>query len=104
MAQLIADAERDNPSPGPFRIHRMALWQPEGFTKHGSPERFTELTRWERNTLQPSHGLPLGFQYCLTQGVLELFDYLLFFRHQEMKLSPEGAGSSRSPTPPPAGR
>ena len=68
----------------------MALWQPEGFTKHGSPARFTELTRWERNTLQPSHGLPLGFQYCLTQGVLELFDYLLFFRHQEMKLTPEG--------------
>jgi len=90
LAQLIADAERDDPSLGPFRIHRMALWQPEGFTKHGSPVRFTELTHWERNTLQPSHGLPLGFQYCLTQGVLELFDYLLFFRHQELKLTPEG--------------
>jgi hypothetical protein len=91
LAQLIADAERDKPSPGPFRIHRMALWQPEGFTKHPSPDRFAELIRWERNTLQPSHGLPMGFQYCLTQGVLELFDYLLFFRHQELKLSPEGA-------------
>ena len=90
LAQLIADAERDNPSPGPFRIYRMALWQPEGFTKRASPERFAELTRWERNTLQPSYGLPLDFQYCLTQGVLELFDYLLFFRHQEMKLTPEG--------------
>jgi hypothetical protein len=91
IAELIADAERDDPAPGPFRIHRMALWQPESFAKQGSPQRFAELTRWERDTLQPAYGLPLGVQYCLTQGVMELSDYLLFFRTQEMKLGPEGA-------------
>jgi hypothetical protein len=69
----------------------MALWQPEGFTKEGSPRRCAELTRWERDTLQPTYGLPLDVQYCLTQGVMELSDYLLFFRSQEMKLGPEGA-------------
>jgi hypothetical protein len=91
IAQWIAEAERADPAPGPFRIHRMALWQPEGFTKQGSPRRFAELTRWEIDTLQPALGLPLNVQYCLTQGTMELFDYLLFFRPQDMTLGPEGA-------------
>jgi hypothetical protein len=91
IAPLIAKAERENPAPGPFRIHRMPLWQPEGFTKQRSPRRFAEFTRWERDTLQPAYGLPLDVHYCLTQGVMELFDYLHFFRPQEMALGPEGA-------------
>jgi hypothetical protein len=91
IARLIAEAEEKDPSPGPFRVHRMALWQPEGFAKTGSHRRFSELTRWERDTLQPTYGLPLDVHYCLTQGVMELFDYLLFFRAQDMKLSTEGA-------------
>jgi hypothetical protein len=91
VAQAIADAERANPSPGPFRIHRFPIWQPEGFTKQGSPQRFAELARWERDTLQPAHGLPFDVSYCLTQGVLELFDYMLFFRHQEMAISAPAA-------------
>jgi hypothetical protein len=87
IAQLIADAERADPFPGPFRIHRMSLWQPEGFTDRSSPRRFEELTRWERATLQPEHGLPLGLSYCLTEGVLEIMDYMAFFRHQELPVS-----------------
>jgi hypothetical protein len=49
------------------------------------------LTRWEIDTLQPSHGLPLDLSYCLTQGVLELFDYLMFFRRQDMPATAEAA-------------
>jgi hypothetical protein len=91
IAQRIAEAERANPAPGPFRIHRMPLWQPEGFTKQASPRRFAELIQWERDTLQPTYGLPLDVHYCLNQGVMELFDYLLFFRPQDMPLGAEGA-------------
>src|SRR5262249_42134558 len=75
------------PSPGPFRIHRMSLWQPEGFTGRSSPKRFEEVASWERATLQPEHGLPLGLSYCLTEGVLELVDYMAFFRYQAMPVS-----------------
>jgi hypothetical protein len=90
-ARLIEEAERASPTPGPFRIHRMSLWHPEGFTKHGSPDRFAELTRWERDTLQPANALPLDLSYCLTQGVLEMVDYLLFFRSEEIPAGPEAA-------------
>jgi hypothetical protein len=91
IARLIDDAEKADPSPGPFRIHRMPLWYPERFTKRRSPRRHEELTRWERDTLQPSYGLPLDYNYCLTQGALELFDYLAFFRSQEMKAGADAA-------------
>lgn len=94
-ARLIEAAEAANPSRStstdPYRIHRMPLWHPEDFTGHGSPGRLAELARWERDTLQPSNGLPLGFEYTLTQGVLELIDYLMFFRHQQVPASPEAA-------------
>jgi hypothetical protein len=90
-ARVIEDAERARPSPGPYRIYRMAFWHPEGFTKVGSPRRFEELTRWERDTLETIDGLPLGFSYCLNQGVLELFDYLMFFPRHEISAGAEAA-------------
>ena len=31
--------------------------------------------------------MPLGFQYCLTQGVLELLDYVMFFRQQDVPVT-----------------
>jgi len=34
---------------------------------------------WQRDTLDPLFGLPLGLQHTLCQGVLERDDYVLFF-------------------------
>jgi hypothetical protein len=77
-AVQIAAAERDQPSSGPFRIHRMANWLPPAFGLKDSPDRLREIVAWQRATLQPLHGLPLRLEYCATQGILELDDYALF--------------------------
>ncbi len=76
----IERAERDDPATGPFRVHRMPIWYPTAFYREGSAARRDELFRWERDTLMPLQGLPLGVNYTLTVGVMERFDYLLFFR------------------------
>ena len=77
-AEQIAAAERALPSSGPFRIHRMANWLPPAFGLKGSPDRLREFVAWDRATLHPLYGLPLGLEYCATQGILELDDYVLF--------------------------
>ena len=32
VVKIIEDAERAQPSPGPFRVHRMPIWNPLGWT------------------------------------------------------------------------
>ena len=80
VARLIAVQEQQDPSPGPFRIHRQPHWMPHDFARSRSPGRLRELVAWERDTLAPLHALPLGLQYGLIRGNLELLDYLVFFR------------------------
>ncbi len=70
-ARLIEEAERADPSPGPFRVHRLPDWFPARFVEHRSADRFRELVSWERGTLLPMYALPLGFGYCATLGYLE---------------------------------
>ena len=77
-AVQIAAAEQSEPSPGPFRIHRMANWLPPSFGLKGSPQRLREVVTWDGATLQPLHALPLGLEYCATQGIVELDDYVFF--------------------------
>lgn len=79
VAACIADAERSQPAAGPFRIHRLPLWHPERFLAASSPARISELTAWERGTLQGLYGLPLGLERTVHAGVLELDDHLLNF-------------------------
>ena len=78
-ARRIADAELADPSPGPFRIHRMTAWHPARFLDPGSPARARELFAWDRATLTPLDALPVGLEYCWTKGVIELDDYFTFF-------------------------
>ena len=59
-AAQIAAAEGAQPSPGPFRIHRMANWLPPSFVLKGSPERLREAITWGRATLQPLHAPAAG--------------------------------------------
>ena len=102
-AVQIAAAERALPSPGPFRIHRMANWLPPSFGLKGSPERLREFVAWDRATLHPLHALPLGLEYCATQGILELDDYVLFLESGLMPIpaaTAPGPGHSRGPAGP----
>ncbi len=88
VAALIEAAERDHPSPGPFRIHRMPTWSPVAWLQTRSDRRGSEIVDWERQTLQPKYGINEGVEYTQTIGTAELFDYLFFF-----------AGFNRTMTP-----
>lgn len=75
----IKEAERANPGDGPYRIHRMPLWNPASWSEQESGERVADFTRWERKTIQPKYGITEGAVYTLTEGTAELFDYWFFF-------------------------
>jgi hypothetical protein len=88
-ARQIEAAERSQPSPGPFRIHRMTGFYPPRFLTANTPDRFVELITWGRQTLHPLFALPLGLQYCATSGPLELDDHEAFFNPQLMAMPGE---------------
>jgi hypothetical protein len=75
----IEAAERDDPSPGPFRIHRMPTWHPLGWPDIASKNRALELVLWERDTIQPKYGINFGVEYTHTMGVGELYDFDWYF-------------------------
>ncbi|MGE5755002.1 MAG: hypothetical protein ACM35G_04690, partial [Planctomycetaceae bacterium] len=79
VVRLLDAAERDRPEPGPFRIHRMPIWSPSAWMVEASPDRVRDLVGWERDSLQPKYGITYGYQYTLTLGVAELYDYEWFF-------------------------
>lgn len=79
VLQAIENAERAAPSPGPFRIHRMPAWDPPYWHRASSPHRSEEIVRWERGTLQPKYGLPLGVEYAHAIGVAELYEYEWYY-------------------------
>jgi hypothetical protein len=79
VLELIEREERARPAPGPFRVHRMPLWNPPGWNMTESPDRVSDFVGWERGTLQPKYGIDLGVQYTHTFGVAELYDYEWFF-------------------------
>ncbi len=88
-ARLIEAAERSQPSPGPFRIHRMTGSYPPRFLTAKSTDRFVELITWGRQTLHPLFALPLNLQYCATSGTLELDDHAALFNPQLMTMPGE---------------
>lgn len=77
--RVIREAERADPAPGPYRVHRMPLWEPTAWLNNRSADRVRELVQWERTTLQPKYGIPHGIEYTVTEGVGELYDYWFFF-------------------------
>jgi hypothetical protein len=77
--ELIREAERANPASGPFRIQRVGGWWPEPWATSSAGRRFEAITRWERNTLRPNHGLPLGIRSTFYLDTIEPLDYGLFF-------------------------
>jgi len=79
VVKLIHEAERENPSDGPYRIHRMPLWNPPGWYTRKSDNRVRDFMEWERATIQPKYGINLGVEYTHTVGVAELYDYEWYF-------------------------
>ena len=77
--KYIEEAEKANPSNGPYRIHRMAIWNPFEWSEKTSRDRVLDFLVWERDTLQPKYGINLGVEYTYTRGTAELFDYEWFF-------------------------
>jgi hypothetical protein len=96
--QRIEAAERSNPSPGPFRVHRMPGWFPIAFGGTQSPRRFRELRAWARDTIHPLIGLPMGVHYCSTIGSFEIDDYVAFFHPRPMPVPPGMARTLGVPT------
>ena len=78
VVRLIREAEHSDPSPGPFRVHRMPSWAPLGWYGGRSDDRVREFAIWQRRTLQPKHGINEGIQFTLTLGTAELYDYSWF--------------------------
>jgi hypothetical protein len=81
VVKVIGRAERTakTPSPGPFRVHRLPLWQPLAWYRRSSPDRVAEVVAWERDTIQPNYGVRSGIQYTYTMGFTSLHDYIQFF-------------------------
>ncbi len=79
IARLLREAERAQPAPGPFRVHRMPIWEPPAWGNTRSIDRNNEIVKWERDTLQPKYGINLGIEYAHTLGVAELYDYEWYY-------------------------
>ena len=89
--EVIREAERANPSPGPFRVQRVGRWWPASWSERGTPRRFEEITRWERTTLRPNYGLPLGVRSTFYFDTIEPLDYGLFFLPWSLRPDQEAA-------------
>ena len=89
--RLIEAAERSDPSPSPFRIHRMPGWFPRRFATARDPQRSRDLYAWSRDTLSPLIALPYRLNYCTTSGSFELEEDLELFRPRMIPLVAEMA-------------
>jgi len=79
VVQLIQAAEKLDPSPGPYRVHRMPIWSPVNWQHESSKDRVRDFVIWENDTIQPKYGLLHGVEYTQTMGVAELYDHSWFF-------------------------
>jgi hypothetical protein len=72
----------------PPRVFRMPSWYPSRFTTTRSPDRLRELVAFERDTLLPAHELTAGMGQTFSPGIIELYDYLWFFRPMRLRADP----------------
>lgn len=91
VLEIIAEAERADPAPGPYRIHRAPIWNPTRWQETASADRVRDFVQWERDTIQPKYGLLHDVEYTYTLGVAELYDYSWFFAPFPRAARPEAA-------------
>jgi hypothetical protein len=93
LLDVIEQAEQEDSKPGkgivPFRIHRTRLFSPVKWDQHGSQNRVAEMSRWERDTLQPKYGIPWGIEFCTTAGTMAIYDVEFFFAPWSFRTPPE---------------
>jgi Bacterial membrane protein YfhO len=80
VLEIIEAAERKDPAPGPYRVHRMPAWAPLGWWVTPAVDRASELMAWENDTIQSKFGITWGIEYTESLGVGELSAYNAFFR------------------------
>ena len=98
VVELIAQAERTarSPRPGPFRVHRLPLWQPLAWYQRSSRTRVAEgRCPGARTRIQPNYGVRSRIQYTYTLGVAGLHEYMNFFRSVALPLD---AAEARRPS------
>ncbi len=93
VMEVIENAERADPSPGPFRIYRMWQWYPTRWYEIPSKDRIDEVLAWDRDTLYPKFGIDFGVAYTHTGGVGELADYERFFTSFPIKIGDRQAAA-----------
>ena len=94
VLRAIREAERADPSPGPFRIHRLPSWVPIGWAELPSTRRLRELVDWEIDTLQPGFGLMHGVAYVFTdESDTGRSDYRRLFRPTFLAADPPMAAA-----------
>ena len=79
VVELLEAAEKARPSDGPYRVHRMPIWNPVSWITEKADDRVKDFVVWERDTIQPKYGLAYDIHYTWTLGVAELWDYDWFF-------------------------
>ena len=80
VLELIEQAERKEPAPGPYRIHRPTGWLPARLAlETNAPDEEHLRFDWNWSTLTPKVGIPHGLEYTFTTGTIELADYTWFF-------------------------
>lgn len=81
VAKIIekAEADRQPPVSGPFRVHRMPSWNPLVATATTAADRVRDAVAWERDTIRAKYGINFGIEYTHTMGVVELSDYEWYF-------------------------
>jgi hypothetical protein len=79
MLKVIEAAERSEPAPGPFRIHRMNLWQPVDWFLRASHNRHEEIAQWQNDTLGSLYPISFGLDSTYLLGPSDVYDHALLF-------------------------
>ena len=78
---IIQAAERDQPSIGPFRIHRLPASAPPAWNRTPSTDRARDLMIWHRDSLIPGWGIPQGATFTHVEiSALEPEQFSRLFR------------------------
>ncbi|MGP0066602.1 MAG: hypothetical protein ACLQGP_23810 [Isosphaeraceae bacterium] len=94
VLRAIREAERADPSPGPFRIQRLPSWVPIGWSSLESPRRLRDLVDWEIDTLQPGFGLMHGLGYVFAdESNTGRSEYRRLFRPAFVAADPQTAAT-----------
>ena len=97
LAAIRADAANDGPGSGPYRVFRLDGWVPVDWNRRGSPDRLEQMVRWERESLRPKSGEPLGVESTFAYATTELADYGPFFEPFTIPIAPAKARELRIP-------